>query len=220
MGNLNKTVEGLMQQEVDESLIAQTIIDATTQTGGQQVPAGYEIVAPPEDEVVGKELVSEEDANAGLEELGLASKDGSLGLPKTDENLPESVQNLITSIDKSGVDMKTLLEQQEEEKKVKKIKQQQEDKNGFNWEGEFDFEDLSTIVFKDEDLVIDKYTNSDLYPGIGVRTSGSFGNEVIFTLPNGKPITVNLNPLTAAGREPFLMLPQKLLRHFFQLSSY
>jgi len=73
-----------------------------------------------------------------------------------------------------------------------------------SWDDDFTFDNLKTIVNKDEDVVIDKYLNSSKYPGIGVQTTGSIGNEVIFTLPGSEEqITVDLKPLgfTESQRE-------------------
>ena len=48
------------------------------------------------------------------------------------------------------------------------------------------------IIDSNEDLIINEYTNSVKYPGIGAQTTGSVLDEVQFTLPNGKQITVDL----------------------------
>ena len=84
-----------------------------------------------------------------------------------------------------------------------------------SWDDDFTFDNLKTVVNKDEDVVIDKYLNSDKYPGIGVQTTGSIGNEVIFTLPGSdEQITVDLRPFTEKGRQETLSKLQQIENYY------
>ena len=84
-----------------------------------------------------------------------------------------------------------------------------------SWDDDFTFDNLKTVVNKDEDVVIDKYLNSDKYPGIGVQTTGSIGNEVILTLPGSdEQITVDLRPFTEKGRQETLSKLQQIENYY------
>ena len=82
---------------------------------------------------------------------------------------------------------------EEERAKAEAAAAEKERVSKLNKNSDFEFGQVITQANKDEDEIIAQYTKKYAHLNIGVETTGTFGDTVIFKIPGMPPTTVNLD---------------------------